>query len=182
MGRSLSWAVSALVFSAEALYAGQAAHLVRQMPAPGSVSGHVTVVETINRKTAANPVRDLKVYLFTYEATRPFRELQQKCRRAMAHPAADPVRTYQLCDQALAEAYALVPNLPAIATAQTDRDGTFQFDNVSPGREYHLIGIKPAEGGSPIVVVETIKGLYSGGKVRLELSENDPWTGPLVLK
>lgn len=182
MGRNLGWAISLLAIGAAAAYAGQAQHLVRQMPVPGSVSGHVTVVETINRKMATNPVRDLKVYLFTYEATRPFRELQQKCRRAMAHPDADPVRTYQLCDQALAEAYNLVPNLPAVATAQTDRDGTFQFDNVLAGREYHLIGIKPAEGGSPIIVVETIKGLRSGGKVRLELSENDPWTGPLVLK
>ncbi len=182
MGRNLSWAVSVVAFSVSAAYAGQAQRLVKQMPAPGGVSGHVTVVETINRTTVANPVSDLKVYLFTYEATRPFRELQHKCRRAMANPAADPVRTYQLCDQALAEAYALVPNLPAIATAQTGRDGAFQFDDVSPGREYHLIGVKPAEGGSPIVIVETIKGLRSGEKRKLELSENDPWTGPLVLK
>ncbi len=182
MGRSLIWAVSVLVFSAATGYAGQAQRLVKQMPAPGSVSGHVTVVETINRKTAANAVRDLKVYLFTYQATKPFRELQQKCRRAMAHPAADPVRTYQLCDQALAEAYALVPTLPAVASAQTDHDGTFQINNITPGRGYHLIGIKPPEGGSPIVVVKTIKGLRPGGRIQLELSENDPWTGPLVLK
>ncbi len=73
-------------------------------------------------------------------------------------------------------------HLPAVARAQTGPYGAFQFDNVSPGREYHLIGLKPAEGGSPIIVVETIKGLHSGGKVQLQLSESEPWTGPLVLK
>ncbi len=182
MREILKWAVSVLAVSAITLYAGQGQHLVRQVPPPASVAGHVTVLETINRTTANNPVRDLKVYLFSYDAAKPFHELQQKCRRAMANPGADPVRTYHLCDQALAEAYALVPRLHAVASAQTDRDGSFTLEGIEPGRRYQLIGIKPAEGGSPIIIVETLKNPRAGQRIRLELSENDPWTGPLVLK
>jgi hypothetical protein len=100
----------------------------------------------------------------------------------MARPNADPVQTYQLCDKALAEAFDLVPRLPALATAQTGRDGSFLFDNLEPGRRYHLVGIKPNEVGSPIVIEAKTSPLRPGELVKLELSENDPWTGPLEFK
>jgi hypothetical protein len=162
-----------------ALYAGQA----RQPPGdvlPASVRGRVTVVENINRTVTTNPVRDLQIYLFTSEASKPFQELQRKCRRAMAQPHADPVRKYQLCEIALAEAFELVPNLPAMATARTGPDGSFHFDNVTPDRQYNVIGIKRDEVGSPIVIVGKTPRLRPGQKLTLELSENDPWTGPLI--
>jgi hypothetical protein len=162
-----------------ALYAGQAKRLVGEV-SPASVRGRATVFETINRAATTNPVRDLQVYLFTLEATKPFEELQHKCRRAMARPNADPVQTYQLCENALAEAFELIPKLPAVARARTDADGSFFFDNVAPGRQYHVIGIKPGEGGSPIVMVVKTTRLRPGQKLALELSENDPWTGPLI--
>lgn len=164
-----------------ALYAGQAAHLLKPSN-PASLQGRVTVVETVSRTTKTNPVPNVKFYLFTLEESKPFIDLQQRCRRAMARPEADPVKTYQLCDQALAEAFKLVPRLPALAAAQTDSDGSFQFDNLEPGHRYHLVGIKPAEVGSPIVIVAKTAPLRPGEHVSLELSQNDPWTGPLELK
>jgi positive regulator of sigma E activity len=45
-----------------------------------------------------------------------------------------------------------------------------------------VIGIKPVEEGSPIVVVAKTTSLRPGQKITLQLSENNPWTGPLVLK
>jgi positive regulator of sigma E activity len=45
-----------------------------------------------------------------------------------------------------------------------------------------VIGIKPGEGGSPIVVVAKTTRLRPGEKFTLELSENDPWTGPVILR
>jgi hypothetical protein len=164
-----------------ALYAGQAKRVAGEAP-PASVWGRATVFETINRTPTTNPVRDLQVYLFTLEASKPFEEVQQKCRRAMAQPKADPVRTYQLCEAALAEAFGLVPKLSAMAMARTDPDGSFHFNNLVPGQQYHLIGIKRDEGGSPIVVVAKTPRLRPGQKLTLELSENDPWTGPLLMK
>jgi hypothetical protein len=163
-----------------ALYAGQAGRLAREV-SPASVRGRVAVFETINRTPTTNPVRNLQVYLFTLEASKPFEELQLKCRRAMAQPKADPVRMYQLCEAALAEAFELIPRLPATATTRTGPDGSFQFDNVTPNRQYHLIGVKRDEAGSPIVIVAKIPRLRSGQKLTLELSENDPWTGPLMM-
>jgi len=162
-----------------ALYAGQARQPVRDV-SPASVRGRVTVVENINRAVATNPVRDLQVYLFTPEASKPFGELQRKCRRAMGQPHADPVRKYQLCEIALGEAFGLISNLPAMATVRTDADGSFHFDNVTPDRQYNLIGIKRDEVGSPIVIVGKTPPLRPGQKLTLELSENDPWTGPLI--
>jgi hypothetical protein len=164
------------VLGGAALFAGQAKRPARDV-SPATVRGRVTVFETINRTATTNPVRDLHVYLFNSEASKPFEELQRKCRRAMAQPKADPMQTYQLCERALAEAFELIPKLPAIATVRTDPDGSFHFDNVAPGRQYHVIGIKPGEGGSPIVIEAKTPPLRPGQKLSLELSENDPWTG-----
>jgi hypothetical protein len=163
------------------LYAGQAKRVAGEV-SPASVRGRVTVFETINRTPTTNPVRDLHVYLLTLEAGKPFEELQQKCRRAMAQPNGDPVRIYQLCEGARAEAFELIPKLPAMAAARTDHDGSFYFDNVAPERQYHVIGIKRDEGGSPLVIVAKTPRLRSGQKLTLELSENDPWTGPLMTR
>jgi len=161
------------------LCAGQANRLVEEVR-PASLRGHATVYETINRKAATNPVRDLKVYLFASEAVKPFEELQNKCRRVMRQPKADPVQIYQLCEIALNQAFQLVPTLPAVATAKTGGDGSFAFDNVAPGRLYHVIGIKSSEDGSPIVIVVKTSRLRPGQQLKLELSENEPWTGPIV--
>jgi len=164
-----------------ALHAGQAQHLVGVVPS-ASLRGRATVVETINRSTATNPVRNLQVYLLAPDAAKPFEELQHKCLRAMAQPNADPVHTYQLCEKALAEAFELVPRLPAMAKAETGADGSFFFDKVAPGRPYHIIGIKPGESGSPIVIVGKTTRLRQGQELTLELSENQPWTGSVILR
>ncbi len=172
----LGWLV---MLGGVALYAGQAQRLVREI-SPASVRGRATVFETINRTPTTNPVRNLQVFLFGRETVKPLEDLQQKCRRAMAKPNADPVQAYQLCETALAEAFELIPRLPAIATAKTGADGTFHFDNVAPGREYQVVGIKPGEDGSPVVIAVKTKRLRAGQDLALDLSENEPWTGPLM--
>ena len=53
------------------LYAGQAYRMAREA-SPASVRGRATVFESINRTPTTNPVRDLQVYLFTLEASKPF--------------------------------------------------------------------------------------------------------------
>jgi hypothetical protein len=161
------------------LYAGQAKRLAEQV-SPASVRGHATVYETINRKEATNPVRDLRVYLLASETAGPFEELQNKCRRAMRQPKGDPVQIYQLCQIALNQAFQLVPTLPAVAAAKTGADGAFAFDNVAPGRPYHVIGIKTGEDGRPIVMVVNSARLRPSQQLDLELSENAPWTGPIL--
>ena len=162
-----------------ALYAQQANRLVEQVP-PASVRGHATVYETINRKAATNPVRNLKIYLVASESAKPFEELQNKCRRVMRQPKGDPVQIYQLCEIALNQAFQLVPTLPAVATAKTGTDGAFAFDNILPGRPYHVIGIKSSEDGSPIVIATKTSRMRPGQRLDLELSENSPWTGPII--
>jgi len=162
-----------------ALFAGQTQRLAGDVPL-ASLRGRAVVFETINRKETVNPVRDLQVYLFNPEATKPFEELQYKCRRAMAQPKANPVQTYHLCEMALAEAFELVPTLPAVATAKTAADGAFSFEKVPAGRPYHVIGIKPGESGSPVVIVIKTTRLRPGQQLTLELSENEPWTGPVM--
>lgn len=98
----------------------------------------------------------------------------------MARPKADPVQTYRLCESALAEAFDLIPTLTAVAKVKTGADGSFSFDNVEPGRAYHVIGIKPGEAGSPIMIVAKTPRLRPGQQLTLALSENDPWTGPVM--
>ena len=159
-----------------ALFAGQAKRPAGEL-SPAIVQGRVAVFETVNRTATRTPVRDLQLYLFTTEAGKPFEELQHKCRRAMAAPKADPVKTYQLCERALADAFDLIPTLPATATARTDREGAFHFENLAPGRQYHVIGVKRDESGSPVVIVVKTPRLLPGQKLALELSENEPWTG-----
>ena len=161
------------------LSAGQANRMVGEAPR-ATVQGRATVFEQINRKPTTNPVRDLQIYLFNLEETRPFVELQQKCRRALARPKTDPVQTYRLCETALAEAFELVPTLAAVAKVKTGADGVFSFENVEPGWPYHVIGIKPGEAGSPIVMVVKTPRLRPGQQLALTLSENDPWTGPVM--
>jgi hypothetical protein len=100
----------------------------------------------------------------------------------MAQLNADPVQTYQLCERVLTQAFDLIPQLPAMATARTNPDGSFYFDNVAAGRQYHVIGIKHDEDGRPIVIGAKTTRLRPGQKLTLELSENDPWTGPVMLR
>ena len=167
------------MLSGAALYAGQANRMVEEVPR-ATVQGRATVFEQINRKPTTNPVRDLQVYLFDQEAARSFEQLQQRCRRELARPKADPVQTYRLCERALAEAFELIPTLAAVAKVKTGADGSFSFDNVQPGRPYHVIGIKLGEEGSPIVMAVKTPRLRPGQQLTLTLSENDPWTGPVM--
>jgi len=167
------------MLGAAVFYAGQANRSVSEAPR-ATLRGRAIVFENINRKPTTNPVRNLQVYLFSPEATRPFEELQQKCRRALARPKAGPVATHRLCERALGEAFELIPTLAAMAKAKTGADGSFSFDNVEPGRPYHVIGIKPDEEGRPIIMVVKTPCLHPGQRLTLALSENDPWTGPVM--
>jgi hypothetical protein len=82
----------------------------------------------------------------------------------------------------LAEAFVLFPQLPAIAATRSGPDGWFSFDAVTAGKQYQVIGIKYDEDHRRIVIPAKTERLRPGQKLSLELSENDPWTGPVFLK
>jgi hypothetical protein len=100
----------------------------------------------------------------------------------MAPLSADPIRTYQFCEGVLAEAFVLVPQLPAIATTRSGPDGLFSCDKVTAGKQYQVIGIKYDQDQRPIVIPAKTERLRPGQELSLELSENAPWTGPVFLK
>lgn len=161
-----------LLFTARA-----GAQALRSIPKPASanVRVHITIDEVVGRKVQTNPIPKIKLYLLLVENTRPLVELQEACRRATADPNAIPYQTYRTCDQNMRQAVTLVSTLPAVATAETDRDGQYDFGEVPPA-SYKVIAVKNVEDGEPIVIVGATNKLKTGEHVTLNLSANDPWT------
>jgi len=143
-----------------------------------AVEGRITVVMNVNRTVSTYPLRNLPVYLFKLEQSRPLQELQRKCRKAMARPGVNPSNAfaaYNVCAQGLSDAVELVPRLPVAAATQTDREGFYHFDGVPSRLRYQVVAVK-VEDGEPIVIVGLTPQLKPGQRVKLDLSENDPWT------
>lgn len=140
------------------------------------VWGHITMDEVVGRAAQSSPIPKLKLYLLRVEDSRPLVELQERCRRATADPNANPLRAYQACDQGLRQAVDLVPTLPAVATAETDRNGQYEFPTVPAAGRYNVVGVKAVQGGEPLVMVGVTNRLKAGDRVTLNLSANDPWT------
>lgn len=124
----------------------------------------------------SNPVPKLKLYLLRVDESKPLVDLQERCRRAVADPNADPLRAYRTCDQSLREAATLVPTLPSVATTETDRDGLYEFPGVPAAGRYQVVGIKAVDGAEPLVIVGITNRLRAGESVTLDLSANAPWT------
>jgi len=70
-----------------------------------------------------------------------------------------------------------VPRLLRTARTKTDARGCYRFNDVPAGTKYQIVGVSVEEDGTIIVVGMTPK-LKAGEKLRLDLSENDPWTAP----
>lgn len=153
---------------------GPAAGQTRTAP-PALVQGRITVVMNVNRKVDTYPLRNLAVYLFRLDQSRPLQELQRKCRRAMARPNADAFVAYNACTSSLSEAAQLVPSLTYTARAETDRDGAYRFESVAPAQRYQVVSVK-FEGDEPSVIIGLTPKLKAGQHFTLNLSENDPWT------
>jgi hypothetical protein len=177
--RDVTRCVGSLLVSAltAAWYCKPAAGQARAAP-PAAVEGRITVVMNVNRTVSTYPLRDLPVYLFKLEQSRPFEELQRKCRKAMARSGGGPsvaFAAYNVCATSLSDAVELVPRLPAGATTQTDREGFYHFDAVPSRQRYQVVAVK-VEDDEPIVIVGLTPPLKPGQGVKLDLSENDPWT------
>ena len=166
-------------FSCACLWAGHALRTTVNVPLAG-IAGRITVDEVVGRKLQSDPVLKLKLYLLKVEDSRPLQDLQLRCRRAVAQPNADPLRAYNTCAQSLAEAVALVPKLPYVASTETDREGFYTFENVPTTGRYQVVGVKQVEGGEPLVIVGITNKLKAGERVTLHLSANDPWTRATV--
>jgi len=173
MRNQVAWIGCLVILFATEFCSGQSG--VRATASAADIQGKVTVDMTINRTFGTHPVRDLTLHLLKVEDARPLQELQIKCRSAVSKPKADPVAAYQLCSKGLAEAVELVPRLPLAATTRTDREGFYRFDGVETGKQYQVVGVK-VEDGTPIVIVGLTGKLKPGERVRVDLSENDPWT------
>ena len=123
--------VSVILLLSEAGGGCQAARgqTVSPPAAPAAIEGRITVVETINRTVTTRPLRNLTVYLFTLQQSKPLLELQRKCRKSMARPeagAANAFTAYQVCMQSQSQAVDLVPRLAATASTKTDADGVYK--------------------------------------------------------
>ena len=155
-----------MLFSCGALCRGQQAlRSTVRIPTAG-VRGRVTIDEVVGHAVQSNPIPKLKLYLLRVDDTRPLVQLQESCRRATADPHADPLRAYRTCSQNLRSAVALVPTLPSVATAETDRDGGYEFAAVPASGRYHVVGVKMVEGGEPIVMVGIVECTKSLEQIR----------------
>jgi len=158
-----------------ALWGGQALRSPLRTPT-ARVMGHVTIDEVVGSSAQTTPLPKLKLYLVRAEDSRPLETLQEGCRRATANPNADPLKAYQTCDQNLRKAVDLVPALPAVATAETDRNGQYEFPAVPASGRYNIVAVKTVDGAEPLVIVGLTNRLRAGERVTLDLSANDPWT------
>jgi hypothetical protein len=156
-------------------WGGQALRSTPNIPAAG-IRGHITIDEVVGRTAQTNPVPNLKLYLLRVDDSRPLVELQEGCRRAVADPNADPLRSYRTCDQNLRQAVDLIPTLRPVATTETDREGQYEFAGVPAAGRYHVVGVKKVEGAEPLVIVGITNRLRAGERVTLDLSANAPWT------
>jgi len=145
---------------------------------PAVIQGRVTFMVATAHAAGKNPVRDMAVYLLKFEDSRPFTDLQRRCRSAMGAPKGLAFAAYAICSRSLDEATGLVPSLPWLSKAKTDRDGAYRFEDVPAGQRYRIIGVKLGE-GMPVVVVGETPHLSAGQQFTLNLAEEDPWTGPL---
>jgi len=169
----------AVLFSCAYSWAGQALRTTTNV-APAGIAGRITVDEVVGRKLQSNAVSKLKLYVLRVEDSQPLQDLQQRCRRAVAQPTADPLRAYNTCAQSLAEALALVPKLPSVASTETDREGFYRFENLPAAGRYQVVGVKEVLGAEPLVIVGITNKLKAGERVTLHLSANDPWTRATV--
>jgi hypothetical protein len=155
---------------------GQALRTSVNVP-PASIKGLITMDEVVVGKgLQSDSLSRLKVYLFKAEDCRPLVELQESCRRAIADPHADPLRAYNACHRHLTQAVALVPRLPSVDSTETDRQGSYRFENVPAAGRYQVVGVKMVQGAEPLVIVGVTGKLKAGESVTLNLSANDPWT------
>jgi hypothetical protein len=175
MRKRTPWVSFTAFFSCTYLWAGQALRTTVTVPV-GGIAGRITIDEVVGRNVQSDPVSRLKLYLLRVEDSQPLQDLQQRCRRAVADPGADPVRAYNTCAQSLRRALALVPQLRSVASTETDREGFYRFENVPAAGRYHVVGVKEVEGAEPLVIVGVTNKLKRGERVTLNLSANDPWT------
>ncbi len=143
-----------------------------------AIEGRITVVENINRVTTARPLRNLTVYLFTLDQSKPLLELQRRCRRSMARPgvsARNAFAAYNVCQKSLSDAADLAPRLASTASTKTDADGVYKFEGVLPARRYQVVSVK-VEADEPSVITGLTPKLKANQRAKLDLSENDPWT------
>ena len=147
-----------------------------------AIEGRITVLETVNRVARTSPLRNLTVFLFTLDQSKPLLDLERKCRRSMSHPAstskaegANAFAAYNVCMQCLSDAVQLVPRLPSIASVKTDADGAYKFEGLEPGRRYQVVSVKTQE-DEPTVITGLSPRLKASQRAKLDLSENDPWT------
>ena len=153
-----------------------------------AIEGRITVAETVNRVARTDPLRNLPVYLFTLDQSKPLLDLERKCRHSMSHPAAtsrvegtNAFAAYNICMQCRSDAVDRVPRLPATASTKTDADGAYHFDGLLPGRRYQVVSVKKEE-DEPTAIAGLSPRLKPGQRAKLDLSENDPWTDadPLI--
>ncbi len=174
--RTLTLVCAILVLSTAVLW-GQA---LRSSPTArtAGVKGHITLDEVVGKEAQSTLVPKLKLYLVRADDGRELIALQDNCRRATKDPAEDPMRVFNICSAALRRVVELVPTLPAVATTETARDGSYEFAEVPAAGRYYVLGVKTLEDAEPWAMVGLTHRLVPGQRITLDLSPNDPWTHP----
>jgi hypothetical protein len=165
MRRVTKGLISLVAFAAAAPFCEQTGGRTKAAPI-ASIEGRITVVETINHTATARPLRNLTVYLFDLDQSKPLQQLQHKCRKATARPgggAATAFAAYNTCVDCLSQAVELVPHLNSSGTTPTDGAGYYKFESVSPARWYQVVVVK-VEDGDPIVIVGLTPKLKAGDR------------------
>lgn len=158
--------------------AAQTTSRLTTTPPMASVQGRVTVHMNVGRTFDEHPVARLPLYLLRVEDAKALQALQRRCRTAVARARANALAAYDTCTEGLADAARLVPKMAVTATAETDRDGNYRFQEVPAGGRYQVVGIK-YEGEDPVVIVGLTHRLRPGEECKVDLSENSAWTDAL---
>jgi len=85
MRKSMTW-VSCLLLFPQAGWCVEQAKAHTETSAPAAIEGRLTVIETVGHSVEARPFRNVTVYLFDLDQSKPLQELQHKCRTATAKP------------------------------------------------------------------------------------------------
>lgn len=117
---------------------------------------------------------DQPVYLFDWEQSAPLRRLLRKTNMRLRSLGADNIGTHTVEGDFYDKAADLVPKLPLLAKARSDKSGAYSFSEVPPGKRYYVVSLDISEDGvfyaaAPTPVVKP------GERLRVDIRRVNLW-------
>ena len=120
-------------------------------------------------------LRNIPVYLFTWEQSSKAREAMRSVERRLHSPNNDIMQETKATVDFLNEVDRLVGKLPSSGKVKTDRSGHYQFSGVAPGSRYLVVTEWAGEDGVDFSARPTAI-LTPGQKLSLDLTiTTTPW-------